>query len=189
MVPEEVIDEYEHVRGSDFLVARRSPVIAFGGELPFDVLLIIGFDGITSPLLDVRFMARWDTEEPVTSTRIRQVPIDQLAQEAIRNHRLVFREVQPGHLQVVLEQDRRVAYLAAMDSDRYASRRRILDADLLSVAEAYRVAVAESKPPTAAVEQQLGLPNRNVAKKWVQRARSAGFLEPAPGPRRGGVQR
>lgn len=187
--PTEVAEGYERVRGSDFLVARIEPFVAFGGDLPFDVVFVVGFDGVQSPLLDVRFSVRPDRMEAVTATRIRVIPLDALVQEAVMEHRAVFREVSPGELHAVSDSARHNVYVEAMAASRFASRRRISDDDLRRVAEVYRLAVARRQPPTSAVREELRLSNRNVARKWVQRARQEGFLEPAPGERRGGLIR
>jgi hypothetical protein len=184
--PEIVADEYKKVPGTDFLVRKQETFLAYGGELPFDVLMTIGFDGVESPLLDVRFMVRPDRQFPVTATRARLVPLDALVREATLQHRSVYRESKPGHLRAVSTEERQASYALVVESGRFASRRRISDEDLRSVAEVYRL-FGTSGSPTAAVQQELNLPNRNVAKKWVQRARERGFLEPAQGERRGGV--
>ena len=137
MAPDRVAEEFVRVRNLDFLVRRVEPFVAYGGDLPFDVLLVIGFDGVLSPLLDLRFMVRWDREEPVTPTRTREVPVDELVREAIVHHRSIFQEREPGQLFVVSDGARRAQYAAAADSGRYEARRRISDTELRHVVQSY----------------------------------------------------
>lgn len=187
--PDSVPADYEVVRGTDFLVPRREVFAAYGADLPYDVIFAVGFDGVTSPVIDVRYRMRPDTREPVTATRVREVPLDQLVREAILRHRSVFRRVAPDQLRAVPDAERVAAYEPEMVRGRYSGRRRIADEDLVRVAEVYRLAVARGAAPTAAVQRELQLPTRNTAKKWVKRARELRFLQPAPGERRGGLTR
>lgn len=187
MHPEDIDADFARVGRSEFLVARQTPFVVYGGDLPFDVLLVVGFDGVNSPLLDLRLMSRWDTAEPVTSTRLRKVPVDQLVREAVTNHRPVFRQESPGVLVIVQDEEQRSAYVTAVTDERNSSRRRTNEDELVHVAWVYRLAVLKSMPPTRAVQDALHLPNRNIARKMVERARAKGYLEPAVGPRRGGT--
>ena len=187
MAPEAVALEFEHVRGSDLLVARIQAFLAFGGDLPFDVVLIVGFDGVQSSLVEARFSVRPDRAAPVTSARTRTVPLHALVQEAIFTSRGVYREIAPGDLRPVSDLERQDVYVKVMAANRFASRRRVSDDELQFVDEVYRLAIARRENPVAAVQRDLRLPNRNVARKWVQSARRRGFLAPAPGERRGGL--
>ncbi len=187
--PEEIEANFVRLRGSQYLVARRYGFVAFGGELPYDMLGVLGFDGVESPLVEVRFLCRPDRSVPITASRIRAVPIDRIVQIVIESKRTVFREKEPGFLVKVSDEDRSAVYGGTAAGSRFASRRRISDEELQQTADAYRFAVAQRQPPTAAVQRELRLPNRNVAQKWVQRARRMGYLEPAPGERQGGISR
>lgn len=79
------------------------------------------------------------------------------------------------------------AYRRARSREKKSSRR-IPDEDLVRVAEVYREALRLGKPPTAAVERELRLRTRAQAARWVAKARSAGFLGPAPALRVRGEQ-
>jgi len=190
MSPERVKHELTPVLESDLLVPTRERFVAYGGDLPFDVVFVVGFDGVQSRVLSVRYLVRPDREDPIRASRLRQIPLEGLVQAAITERRSVFREVAPGDLRLraVSDEERRKVYESAVGSGQYAARWRISDEDLKRTAEVYRFAVANGQPPTAAVERELSLRNRNTAKKWVQGARRVGLLPPPPKERQGGIR-
>ena len=59
--------------------------------------------------------------------------------------------------------------------------------DLEEVAQLYRAAVAKGKRPTKAVQEACNL-SRSGASKRIKKARTAGLLGPAPGPRKAGEE-
>jgi len=59
------------------------------------------------------------------------------------------------------------------------------DERLAAVAETYRQAMVLGERPTQAVADALGVA-RSTAGRWVQEARTHGYLRPAPGPRMAG---
>jgi hypothetical protein len=189
--PERAAAAFTLIRRTDLYLESRSAFLAVGGDLPCDVVLIFGFDGTRSPLLEVRLLTRPDTSMPINSTRIRTIPLDLLAKKAIIERRVIYRKTAPDTFEAAdlpgFEEDRdaRSRYVAKMKAA--SLRSRISDEQLAKAADSYRLAVMAGRNPTAAVESAMGLPNRNTAKKWVQKARRTGFLEPAPGERVGGL--
>jgi hypothetical protein len=184
--PENLESDYVRIRESSLMVPRREAFAAAGGDLPYDVIFIVGFDGIESPVEDVRYLRR-PNGPPVTSTLIRTVRIDPLVKQAISEYRTAYRRKSDTLLVWVGPDERQSVYLTAMDRSVGESRRRITDSDLRRVAKVYLHALADRVNPTEAVEKELRLPNRNTAKKWVQASRRAAFLPPALGERRGGA--
>lgn len=64
-------------------------------------------------------------------------------------------------------------------------RRRIVTPDLLAqVAEVYRAALRDGRPPTAAVAEQFTV-SHSTAARWVREARQQQHLGPAQGPKPG----
>jgi len=187
MAAEDLEKRFIPIKGTDVYVPARESFYAAGGELPYDIAFVVGFDGIESPLEEVRYSRRPDGGEPVTATKIRTVRLDPLVNQAIGEHRTAYRRQSETLIVRVSPAERQTVYLAAMERSRGESRRRIGDEDLKRTADVYMRALAERSNPTKAVQDQLRLPNRNVAKKWVQRARKAGYLSPAPTERRAGA--
>lgn len=67
-------------------------------------------------------------------------------------------------------------------------RRRIITAELLAeVAEVYRSAMKDGRPPTAAVQEHFTV-SHSTAARWVREARQQGQLGPAQGPKPGEAQ-
>lgn len=190
MFPKAERVKYTQVERSECFIRSKEPFVAYGGELPFDVLFLLGFDGVESPVLDVRFTVRPDRPLPVTAARLREIPLQKLVSMAIADHRAIFRRIGPGKFVRASGEEHRRLYTADLEQPMpYTTRRRISDEDMQRVTEVYRLAVANRERPTEAVERDLGLLNRNMAKKWVERARRLGYLEPAPGERKAGLQR
>lgn len=163
-------------------------VAALGGDLPYDVLLRLTFDGMSTRCAEVRFVERPDRQQVISVSGIRGVPLGSLIARALHSNPVVYREregEQVASFVTTESQERR----RVRDRVQNAAHRRTPDEDLEKVAEVYEQAVLDGRPPTAAVERALRLTNRNQAKKWVSRARRAGFLPPAPGERRGGIVR
>jgi hypothetical protein len=77
-------------------------------------------------------------------------------------------------------------YLRQRRREERQGRRRITDGDLRRLADTYRQALALGLAPTAEVERVLRLRSRAQAARWVSKAREAGFLRAAPGPRQAG---
>ncbi len=188
MLSEQIKEPSTPIKGTDLWVPAREAYVAFGGDLDYDVVLVIGFDGINSPLLDARFTCRPDRGVPATSTQIRTILLDHLVRKAISENRTAYRHVSPTRLVRVSPEERQASSLHSVTKATGESRRRITDDQLRRVADVYLTTVGERRNPTRAVEEQLRLQNRNVAKKWVQKARAAGFLAPSLGERRWGVE-
>ena len=185
---DELRNLYVLMNNTDLWVPKREAFIAYGGDLIYDVVLEVGFDGIESPLLEVRYRRRPDLNKAITSTSIRSIHLEPLIRRAISECRTAYRIVEEGRLWRVSPQDRRAIYLPAITNAKRHSRRYVTDTDLERVAQIYVRAVGDRRNPTKAVEEELGLSNRNVAKKRVQMAREGGFLPPSLGERRGGIQ-
>ena len=180
-------EKFVLITGTDLWVPRREAYVAFGGDLVFDVVFEVGFDGVQSPVNEVRYRIRPDRRQPVTPALIRTVRLDSLVRRAISENRTAYRRVSEQKLVSVSPDVRLAVYMKAVKRAAGESRRRTPDGELPRAADAYLRAIAERRHPTKAVQEELGLPNRNTAKKRVQSARAEGLLPPAPGPRRGGV--
>jgi len=187
MSPDEMERTFVVITGTDLWVPRREAYIAFGGELPYDVVFEVGFDGVQSPLREVRLRQRPDRPQPVTSALIRTVKVDSLVRKAISENRTAYRQRPDGMLVSVSPEERLTINVGIVKNKVGEARRRVPVGELRRAADIYLRAIAERRSPTKAVEDELRLPNRNTAKKRVERARAEGFLPPAPGPRRGGV--
>jgi hypothetical protein len=172
------------VEGTDLWVRARQQFVIAGGDLPYLVTIEVGFDGTTARCVSARFTER-DGGEAVSSTRIRDVPLQRLARAAAASHARTFRRMDDGRFVRTLALGR--TYERKVRAGEAALRRRTPDSELAEVARIYLQALAAGAHPTAAVEQGMRLANRNTAKKWVRRARASGHLPPAPGPRRAGV--
>ena len=175
------------IRGTDLWVPAREAYIAFGGDLIYDVVFEVGFDGVQSPVTEVRYRQRPDRPKPVTQALIRTIRLDALVRRAISENRTAYRRSAPHRLVSVSPEERQAVYLPVIGMAVGEARRRIPDSELQRVAEIYIRAMSELRKPTKAVQEELRLPSRDAAKKRVMKARARGFLPPAPGPRRGGV--
>jgi hypothetical protein len=187
MLPEVLKRRYVAIPGTSVYVPALEPFIAIGGYLPYDVVFVVGFNGVESPVEEVKYSRRPDGGAPVTATVIRSLRLEPLVKQAISENRTAFRRVSDTQVERVTPDERQRIYVPAMERSRGESRRRITDEDLKGVANVYLRALAELKNPTKAVQEEMKLPNRNTAKKWVQASRRAGFLSPALGERRGGA--
>ncbi len=177
---------FVRMEGTDLELPRRQAFVAFGGDLPFDVLFIIDFDGRVSTLSEVRFRQRPDRPLSVSTTTMRGIQLQSLVDRALKI-RTAFRRVSDNEVRRATTDEERRAYLRATQNGRGESRRRVPDDELRQVAAHYRVA-SMGRDPTRAVQEALGYPTRDIAKKRVRSARKLGFLEPAPGERRGGIR-
>jgi hypothetical protein len=91
-------------------------------------------------------------------------------------------EVRSGGMAIRHQQVRGNALAAATPK-----RRRLLTREYLDqVAEAYREALSEGRPPTVAVAERFGVSHSNAA-KYVRKARDVGALGKADGTRGGEV--
>ena len=187
MLPDALEKAFIPIRGTDVHVPSRESFFAAGGELPYDIAFVVGFDGVESPLVEVRFTRRPDDGPPLSATMMRTVRLEPLVNQAISEYRTAFRRVSETRVERVSPVERQTVYVTAMERSRGESRRRIGEDSLKRTADIYMRALAERSSPTKAVQEQLRLPNRNVAKKWVKSARKAGYLPPAPGERRAGT--
>ena len=178
---------YVEVKDTDLVLPRRAAFVAYGGELAYDVVFVVLFDGVASTLGEVRYSVRPDRGTPVSTTNLRTIPLERLMRRAVDENRIAYRRDGPGAVWRVDNDERETHFAPTMKRSANQSRRRISDDQLKTVAEVYRRAYADGSSPTKAVQEQLRLPNRNVAKKWVQRARDVGYLSPALGERRGGA--
>ena len=50
-------------------VEKRSS--AFGGDLPYDVIFVVRYNGVVSSMDEVRYLVRPDRDIPVSTTNIR----------------------------------------------------------------------------------------------------------------------
>src|SRR5277367_6283912 len=50
--------DFVALRGTEVFIPTRQAFVVAGGDLPYDVTLIIGFDGAESSLLEVRYETR-----------------------------------------------------------------------------------------------------------------------------------
>jgi len=173
------------VDGTGLWVYEAQWVAAIGGDLPADVLMRLVFDGANTRCDELRLWERPDGGR-ITATTFRQVPLDTLMRAAI-DRRVVYTVGDDGRPIATYGESVKARYRKGLASLAARGRRRTGDDELERVAATYRAAVADGGNPTAAVERELRLPNRNTAKKWVQRARAAGKLPAALGERRGGI--
>jgi|SRR5665213_2776130 len=173
--------------GTELWVPAREAYVAFGGDLAFDVVMEIGFDGVRSPLREVRYRQRPDKPQSVTSVLIRTIRLDALVRRAISENRTAYRRISDQEMVSVSPEERIAIFGFASRELERTSPRRPSDKQLQRVVEVYLRAISERRSPTKAVEDELRLPSRDAAKKLVQKARAEGLLPPAPGPRRGGV--
>lgn len=174
------------VSGTDMWVHSRDWIGVTGTDLPYGVVFGLDFDGTERQCAEVRLF-QYRGGPTVTATLLRSMPIDRWKRRALELTPRRFFDADGNRLRDrsgYLEPYRNVVRREAR-----SNRRRTPDSELERVATVYRQALADGDHPTAAVERALRLPNRNTAKKWVQRAREGGFLEPAPAPRVGGIKK
>jgi hypothetical protein len=188
VLPEAFDRDYVAVGGTDLWLPRRGAFLAFGGDLHYDIVFVVHFDGVASTLGEVRYSVRPDKKIPVSTTRIRTIPLEPLLRRAVDECRIAYRKVGPAEIWRVSPEDRQTQFVPVMKRAASETRRRITDEQLQQVADIYQLALSEGIHPTKAVHEQLGLPSGNTAKKWVAKARAKGFLAPAPGQRRAGIR-
>jgi|GEM_PF-3001764 hypothetical protein len=174
------------VEGTGLWIYEARWYAALGGELPYDVLMRIVFDGVNTRCDELRMLERPDDRRPLRSSDLRAIPMDWLLRTAI-DQQTVYHLGENDQLVAVYGKTAKQSYRKGLATLAARGRRRTTEDQLERVAKVYRAAVASGQPPTAAVERELRLKNRNTAKKWVQRARAAGCLPPALGERRGGM--
>ena len=188
MMSEELEKAFVQIKGTALWVPAREAYIAFGGDLVYDVVFEVAFDGVQSPVREVRYRQRPDRPKPVTSALIRTVRLDALVKRAISENRTAYRRMSPQLMVSVSPEERQAAYMPTIGKALGEARRRIPDSEYERAAEIYLRALSERRDPTKAVQAELRLSSRDAAKKRVQKARALGHLSPAPGERRGGVR-
>jgi hypothetical protein len=100
--------------------------------------------------------------------------------ELVGEYGIVDPAPQPGDIRLELEAD-----ALALLSPR-GKRRTIDDEFLRQVAAVYREAQAADQSTQRAIQERLGPTTEANARRWVARARQAGFLGAAPAPRQAG---
>jgi hypothetical protein len=173
------------LEGTDLLLPMYQWVYALGGDLPVDILLRLDFDGSNTTCGELRFLKRPDRPAPMSATNLRRVPLDSLMRAA--SDRRTTYTLRGGTPIAIFGDGIKDEYRQGLAELARRERQRTPDSDLERAAAVYRSAAAAGEPPTAAVERELRLKTRDQAKKWVQRARRAGYLPPATGERVGGV--
>lgn len=176
-------NDMTQVAGTEMWIQSKQWLTIVGGSLPCIVQLLIEFDGKTSRCLEVRCSTR-RSEDRVTATVFRQIPVDDLQRAATQEITRFYRQDSEGRFFST-------PFTHGTDAETrqhaHARRRRISVDDLEAAAAVYLRAIASGQHPTAAVERELGLANRNTAKKRVQQARTAGLLGPSIGERQAGA--
>ncbi len=173
-LPEDLVQ----VVGTDLRCRRQQWFTIVGGDVPCIVQVRVEFDGIAPRLAEVRYQARPGRE--LTPGTIKRVRLDELWRAAAAEHFPTF--TADGVRTFWTDKRDRTATTQSVAR----SRRRTSEDDLAAVAATYRRALAEGQHPTAEVRKTMRL-SSDQAKKWVQRARVAGLLDPAPGERLAGV--
>ncbi|MGI8492483.1 MAG: hypothetical protein ACR2NJ_06970 [Acidimicrobiales bacterium] len=173
------------VTGTDLYVAEHAWVAAIGADLPGDVLLRLDFDGTSTGVGELRVLARPDRPLPVTSSRLRKVPVEALVTGAVER-RVTYTMGADGKPVATFGDPVKDQYRLGLAGLAGRQRRRTPDDDLERAARVYAAAVADHQAPTAAVRRELNLTS-DGAKKIVQRARKAGHLPAALGERLGGI--
>lgn len=136
-----------------------------GPELPFDLT-------VTVTLESGRFVcerlacARKQSGPPITTLRIRQVPVAAIAHQ-VANACLVHVDGESPEQAVITP--------FSWEEVRHAAEQGPTDETLRGVALLYRFAYASWKPPAKAVMDELGLP-RSTAGRWISMARRRGYL-------------
>lgn len=174
------------VSGTDTWVHSRDWIGVTGTDLPYGVVFGLDFDGTKRQCAEVRIF-QYRGGPTVTATGLRSIPVDRWKRRALELTPSRFFDADGNRLR-----DRTGSlqpYRNVVRRESKSNRRRTPDSELQRVADIYRQAVAAGDHPTAAVERALHLSGRNTAKKWVQRARQHGFLEPAPAQRVGGIKK
>jgi hypothetical protein len=131
---------------------------------------------------------------PVTSDGMRRLPLARLIRDLMAEPpRLIMKRqgeslvpVTPGDESF---EDDLAAYLQERRKAERKGRRRVTDEDLQRVADVYRKALHDTQPPGLAVQRVLKLRTPEQARRWISKAREAGFLGEAPGPRQIGEKR
>jgi hypothetical protein len=111
------------------------------------------------------------------------LPLEELAEEAVTRAVSWVSEPENGvvSIRMVLDSSDFVAARRRVKAARRPARRRVITDDLLrEVADVYRQALVRGEPPTEAVRDHFGKSHRS-ASGYIERARHAGFLRPAPG--------
>lgn len=175
------------VVGERFEVLERFWLVVDDPELAY--LLELGVDSRDGTAKCVELCCRQrEGGPPVTAEGLRRVRVSRyLADPTI--HEVWQRRPQSSGRTLytpVVGGDDLADYLRARRREERRGRRRITDDDLRRVADVYRVALASGAAPTAEVEAKLRLQSRAQAARWVAKAREAGYLDAAPGPRKAG---
>jgi hypothetical protein len=149
-------------------------------QLPL-IVLTVAMEGSDVVCDRVTFVRRQGERRlPISKLR---APIKRFATEAASHAAVELEEVRPdGSFRGRRRSGTVDAFLAELP--RTQRGRRLSDEDLQRVAEIYREALADRKPPTKAVERALPT-SRSNAGRLVQEARRRGFLGAAT-PRRAG---
>jgi hypothetical protein len=133
-----------------------------------------------------------DDRTTISGELLRSLPLATLLRQILDvvEEQFPVKKVGPGVYDGPLWTDREEMrrYLRQRRRAERARRRRITDEDLRLTADVYRRALTEGSAPVVAVEHALRLSSRSQAARWVMKAREAGFLGAALGPRQSGEQ-
>lgn len=175
--------------GDGFAVLDDFDAVVVDADLPYDVAVHVKIANgvLTCTSLEAR---QRDDGPLVTSAGIRQIPVaDVLRSVAAYADEWAMKGSTAEGYSWPLNGGERSAYLQRRRRAERKGRRRITDDELELVAKTYRAAMARGQAPTVAVQVELHLNTREQAARWVRKAREAGHLEPAPGPRMKGEAR
>src|ERR1035441_3152550 len=91
LLAKDLEENYVLMAGTDLWVPARQLFVAIGGDLIFDVVLDVGFDGRRSWLREVAFRERPDFDVHVSSTLIRKIRLDPLVRRPLSEKRNPYR--------------------------------------------------------------------------------------------------
>lgn len=135
--------------------------------------LTMKIDMVNGTLEPVEITVRATGGTPVTSAKLRQLPIKELTRAVIERH-VGERDAEQGS----------VSFGAALLDPQEVEMIRLrgpVDESLRVAASIYELARMTGLPPAREVEKVLGMPRTTVS-KWIRRARDRGFLEGDDGP-------
>lgn len=172
-------------REQDPLSAEKKEVVVISGEMALELpctaeivndageplaILNMGVSNGRVACLSVEAVPGGELTGPI----FRRFPLAKLVSEAVKSKVVYIRKGFAVHFAQ--------GPFGHILDDFTKSRRRVLNDDfLLSVAHIYRNAIASRESPGLAVQHHLGPTSAENARRWVQLAREAGFLRPAPG--------
>ena len=115
-----------------------------------------------------------DGTKPLTASALRRLPLGTIVTDARRRRVELSRRTLEQAEKIGLDMPITQKHLETLT----ARRRRYDDSHYEAVAEIYDEAMEAGIPPTAHVQEELGLRTRSQAAKQVARARERGLLPP-----------